>query len=312
MYLFENSLRRDTSSPVPKKHSSCKGTAHGSGHYGVVEEKECDLEKSSFQRNNSKRWSGRLKQNARNNSENSIDTESVKSVEVNKSSFQRNGSARWSFKSNTKKPEKKPTSVSSDNFSESDSLDSLGDKTKSCNTDDATKKESDVGNRLYNGVTRSSIAKTAKMRHLDIFDVDESVWVGGLRKNITPEESDKKSKQKILNEIENAFERSRNGSFRRKNTNQNGDTGVTSPKDASQENGLTKPKVIQRDIAKRRSFKFKNSSKAKQKGYEEILFMSLNKKTPGFFHIVDKNDCFKDLNEVMSKKEQEVGKIEII
>lgn len=310
MYFFENSLRRDTSSPLPKKHSSCKGTAHGSGHYGVVEEKECDLEKSSFQRTNSKRWSGRSKQNTRINSENSIDNESVKSVEVGKSPFQRNGSARWSFKSNTKKPDKKPTSVSSDNFSESDSLDSLGDKTKcSDNTDDATKKESDVCNRLYNGVTRSSIAKTAKMRHLDIFDLDESVWVGRLRKNTTPDESDKKSKQKLLNEIENVFNRSINGSFRRKITNQIGDSGVTSPKDANQENGLSKPKIIQRDIAKRRSFKFKNLSKAKQQGYEEIVFMSLNKKTPGFFYIVDKNNCFKDLNEVMSKEEEEVGKI---
>lgn len=307
MFLFANSLRKDTLSPLPKKHSSCKGTAHGSGNYGPIEEKECDLDKSSFQRNNSKRWSGRTKLNSRKNSENSIETESVKSVDVSKSPFQRNGSARWSLKSNSKKTEKKPTSLSSDNFSESDSLDSLGDKTKGCdNTDDATKKEHDICNRLYNGVTRSSIAKTAKMRHLDIFDVDENVWVGGLRKSNASDDSDKKSKQKLLNEIENAFDQSRNTSLGRKNHNQNCENGNTT-KDTSQEGALNRQKVIHRDSTKRKSFKYKNVSRMKQVGYAEILFMSLNKKTAGFFNVVNKNDCFKDFKDILLKKEIQVG-----
>lgn len=312
MFLFENSLRRDTSSPIPKKHSSCKGTAHGTGKYGCVDEKECEFDRSSIQRNSSKRSSGKSYQSTRKLSENSIETESAKSVEIHKSSLQRNGSARWSLKSNSKKPEKKPTSVSSDNFSESDSLDSLGDKAKSSDTtDDANKKESDISKRLYNGITRSSIAKTAKMRHLDIFDVDDNVWVGGLRKNNTFDEADKKLKQKLLNEIENAF--SRNGSLRRKNANQNCDNCDTKYlKDTNQQNGSSKPKVLpskltQRGTLKRKSFRFKNFTKAKQISYEEISFMSTNKKTAGLFYVVDKNNCFKELSEILMKKNVQVS-----
>lgn len=298
---------------MPKKHSSCKGTAHGSGKYGCAEEKESDSDKSSLQRNNSKRWSGKAKQITRKLSENSIDTESLKSVEISKSPFQRNGSSRWSLKSNSKKTEKKPTSVSSDNFSESDSLDSLGDKTKSSdNTDDANKKEVDICKRLYNGVTRSSIAKTARMRHLDIFDVDDNVWIGGLRKNNVHDEADKKLKQKLLNEIENAFDRSRNSSLRKKNSDQIiENNGTKSSKEISQEDVLTKlkelpSKVLKRNSLKRRSFKNKNFSRAKQIGYEEIMFMSTNKKAAGFFCFVDRNDCFKDFSEICVEKLNQV------
>lgn len=296
MFLFENSLRKNTPSPIPRKHSSCKGVAHGSGSYGSVEEKECDSDKSPFQRNNSKRWSGRAKQVPKKSSETTVEGESQKAEEVKKSLLQRNGSGRWSFKSSTKKAEKKATSVSSDNFSESDSLESIGDKTKNFdNTDDTNKK--DVCNRLYNGVTIASIAKTAKMRHLDIFDVDENVWVGGLRKTSSSEEADKKQKQKNLNEIENIFDKSRLLTLRRKGPHDNG----------FQDFLTSKPRIFHREGLKNRSFREKNSSKIKQKSYEEILFMSVNKKTPGFFYVVDKNDCFKDINEILLKKEVQVS-----
>lgn len=313
MYFFENSLRRDTSSPIPKKHSSCKGAAHGTGNYGLVEEKE-EVDKCPFQRNNSKRWSGRSDKSFRKISDSCIETESLKAPEVNKNTFQRNGSARWSFKSNSKKPEKKPTSVSSENFSESDSLDSLGDKTKcSDSIEDTNKKESVVSNRLYNGVTRSSIAKTAKMRHLDIFDVDDSVWIGGLRKNNAPDEADKKLKQKLLNEIENTFDRSRSGSLRRRSSNPTSENpGDKHGKDTSKENLSVKPKGIPpkvppRNNLRRQSFKFKNGKRPKQYSYEEIFFMSYNKKTAGFFNVVASNDCFKDFNEILSRKNIQVG-----
>ncbi|XP_044261051.1 unconventional myosin-XVIIIa isoform X2 [Tribolium madens] len=69
----------------------------------------------------------------------------------------------------------KSTSVSSEGFSESDSLDSLGEKTKN----GTTERKLDVSSRLYNSTTKASVAKTAKMRHLDIFDVS---WTNNLRK----------------------------------------------------------------------------------------------------------------------------------
>lgn len=296
--------------PYPKKHSSCKGKAHGSGNYGCVEEKECELDKSPFQRNNSKRWSGKGRQTPRKYSENSIDTESVKSVDTNKSAFQRNGSVRGSLKSETKNTEKKPTSVSSDNFSESDSLDSLGEKKTSDNTEDANKKESAVSNRLYNGVTRSSIAKTARMRHLDIFDVDDNIWMGGLRKNNTPDEADKKLKQKLLNEFENAFDRSKNGSFKRRNSSHSVDSNDV--KSTKEEIGSVKskgipPKVPPRNSLKRRSFRSPKLLKIKQICYDDVLFMSTNKKTLGYFYIVDKNECFKDFKEILANEDNQVG-----
>lgn len=290
MFLFENSLRRDTPPVTPKKHTSCKGTAHGSGNYGCVDDKPCVLDRSPFQRNNSKRWSGRSDKT----NTSCVETESVKSVESNKSAFRRNGSARWSLKSTTNKPEKKSTSVSSENFSESDSLDSLGEKTKSIDhPEDAAGKDLNVSDRLYNGVTRSSIAKTAKMRHLDIFDVDDNIWIGGLRKSNVTDDPEKKMKQKNFNEIDNSFDRSLNGSFRKKNGN---DHNI-----ATKSKG-TPPKVPPRNSWRRRSFK-----KAKQISYDEILYMSTNKKTPGFFNVVNSNDCYKDFKEISIKSDDQVG-----
>lgn len=319
---FENSLRKDISSPLPKRHNSCKGAAHGTGNYGCFIEKECDLEKNPFQRNGSKRWSTRSTA-SRKVSETSFDTESVTS-EVDKSPFQRNIPVRRSVKSSpVRKPEKKNASVSSENFSESDSLDSLGEKTKSSDTtDDTAKKSSDVCSRLYNNVTKSSLAKTARMRHLDIFDVDDNSWMGGLRKN-TADDTEKVIRQKLIDN-ESPFNRSRHGSLRRKLSDQSCDSKCedASSKAANgiQENGVSRnkngfvrkqdsdklnsgstPKAPPRSSFRKKHLKFKNLSRAKHISYEEILFMSLNKKTNGFFSVVDKSNCFKEFADLLEK-----------
>ncbi|KAG5895494.1 hypothetical protein JTB14_034810 [Gonioctena quinquepunctata] len=288
---FENSLRREVSSPLPKKHTSCKGTAHGSGNYGLTHDKECDLDHnhSPFQRNNSKRWSRR--------SSKTSESETLNASGVEKSPFQRNSSGRC----------------------ESDSLDSLGDnKAKGSDTiDEANKKGSDASSRLFNNLTKSSIAKTAKMRHLDIFDVDDNSWIGGLRK--TTEEI---SKLKLPSEAENPFNRSRNDSLRRKSNETIQESKP--PIKESRENGFSKSKngtfrktedkqaqgTFPR-IPARNSFRKGTNNKklAKMKcfSYEEILFMSNYKKAPGFFNVVDKNDCFKDFDEIVKNKEEEVS-----
>ncbi|CAH2003073.1 unnamed protein product [Acanthoscelides obtectus] len=303
---FENSLRRDvTSSPVSKKHTSCKGTAHGTGNYAPKPDKECDLVHSPFQRTDSKRWSKRNKKSGENE---------------NEEPFQRTSSGRWSGRSAKGKPDSKTASVSSE-FSESDSLDSVGDKTKSSDTiDDGLKKLDDVSSRLFKNVTKSSIAKTAKMRHLDIFDVDDNTWMGGLRKSTAVEDL---SKQKPPADLESPFCRSRNNSYRRKSTDSNTtENGNSKPPSGHQENGFARSKngsvkkknelvngFGARNSFKRTSFN-KKLTKIKAIPYDEILFMSNIRKTAGFFSIADKNNCFKDFGELVDKKENGEAKSE--
>lgn len=296
---FESSLRggRDISSPIPKKrnnaqHSFCKGTAHGTGNYSTPE-KETQEENSPFQRSSSKRWSRK--------------------------------SAKESKK--VESGTKKTASVSSENFSESDSLDSLGDKTKTSDVaDDAAKKASSVVSRLFNSVTKSSVAKTAKMRHLDIFDVDDNSWVGGLRRTASNDESDKASKKKeasngdsVKVSQENSFSRSRNSSVRRNSSGSNPENDKTA---SNAENGFSRARngSVRRsgkqvDNAKvvggRASFRRKNSirklSKVKSIDYEEILFVSSNKKASGFCGNVGKNYCFKTLEELIQQNQDVVS-----
>ncbi|VEN60857.1 unnamed protein product, partial [Callosobruchus maculatus] len=296
---FENSLRRDVSSnAVNKKHTSCKGTAHGTGNYSPKPDKECDLVHSPFQRTDSKRWSKRSKKNGENE---------------NEEPFQRSSSARWSGRSTKGKPDSKTASVSSE-FSESDSLDSVGDKTKSSDTvDDGNKKLEEVSSRLFKNVTKSSIAKTAKMRHLDIFDVDDNTWIGGLRKNTL----DDVAKQKPPLDLDSPFSRSRNNSYRRKSTDSNTtENGSSKPPSGPQENGFARNKngsvrkknegIGARNSFRRQSFN-KKLAKIKAIPYEELLFMSNNRKTGGFYGVGDKKNCFKDFAELL--REKEIGEV---
>ncbi|KAJ8980816.1 hypothetical protein NQ317_000548 [Molorchus minor] len=269
---FENSLRgRDVPSPFPRKkpqnHTSCKGLVHGTGNYSPT----TDVDKSPFQRGSSGRWSR-------------------KSL----------GSARKTQDAGD--GDKKPTSVSSENCSESDSLESVGEKTKSSETTEPAKKSDNICARLFKSVTKASMAKTAKMRHLDIFDVDENSWIGGLRKAST-EDIDKSKPTGDKVPQESGLNRSRNGSMRKKGGDENGkDVGVSRGRNGS---GKQSGEDFARSSFRRKSLIRKGWSKVKCVKYDEILFASENRRANGFFGSVNGVNCFKDLNEMIEEAKSE-------
>lgn len=243
---FVNSLRNsDVLSPTPKKktlqHTGCKGEAHGHGTY------------EPFQRSPSLRGSKK-----------------------DSSPFQRTGSLRGSKTKPPVPPKPKTASISSENFSESDSIDSSDNKTKS--SEEVVRKQNDVSTRLYSNGTKASEAKTAKMRHLDIFDVDEASWMGGLRKN---SDDGGALKKKVNNNAdkpgdESPFVRSRNGSIKR---NGKSETGQSTPK--------APPRSYLRGSFRR--------NKVKCVEYSDVAVMSSSRKFLGYFNISDKSNCLKDL-----------------
>ncbi|KAL3271617.1 hypothetical protein HHI36_022092 [Cryptolaemus montrouzieri] len=100
------------------------------------------------------------------------------------SPFQRNGSLRGSRRSeklkkcDSAKSETSQKSANSEGASESDSLDSV--KNFESVDERKTTVSSDVCNRLFSNGTKAS---EAKMRHLDIFDLDDTSWESALPKN---------------------------------------------------------------------------------------------------------------------------------
>lgn len=304
---FVNSLRNsDVLSPTPKKrtiqHTGCKGSAHGHGSYNSL---ETSTERASFERTPSIRRNGCLvevanaepKKTVLNRSERVSESDSLESGQKTPkpSPFQRTSSVRSSKGKLAKKPpvpalKPKTASISSENFSESDSIDSSDNKTKS--SEENSKKHNDVCSRLYSSGTKASEAKTAKMRHLDIFDVDEASWMGGLRK-VADESHINSLKKKITNltsEADNPFARSRNGSIRRSGKVEN-----LSKSDQTSQS----PKVPPRSFL-RKSFR---RNKVKCADYSDIALMSADRKTMGFFYLGDKVNCLKKLEEFYKKPE---------
>lgn len=284
---FVNSLRSsDVLSPTPKKrnlqHTGCKGSAHGHGNYNPPESpsEPCAFERSPSIRKSSKKANG-------TSSERVSESESLETGQrtPKPSPFQRTSSLRSSRGKLTKKPpvvapKPKTASISSENFSESDSIDSIDNKTKG--SEESSKKQNDVCSRLFNSGTKASEAKTAKMRHLDIFDVDEASWMGGLRR-VSEESNISIQKKKV--EPDNTFARSRNGSLRRSSKIEN----------------LLKndhaPKVPPRNHL-RLSFR---RNKVKCVEYDEVARMSRDRKFGGFFSAGDKSNCLKDLEVFLRK-----------
>lgn len=259
--VFENSLRNgDVLSPVSKKrtlikHTGCKGTIHGSGNYNKIEQQstsQCEnnghnstTETSPFKRVPSKRYN-----------KNTTVLPFVKKPQIDNTKITKTITT-------TTTTTKSASVSSSENFSETDSLDSLGDKMKSNNDNTNRKQHDDISSRLFNNLTKSSIAKTAKMRHLDIFDVEENGWIGGLRKT---ENTLKDSN----NSTNSPFKR--NGSLRRSG-------------------GFTNEG---RNSFRRRSL---NRSKIKCVNYEDVVYASNYKKTNGLLLRFDKSNCFKDFKD---------------
>lgn len=315
---FENSLRGgDLLSPTPrtkKLHHMCKGATHGGGNFPPPKEEECHKEEGIFQRNNSRRWSGRRK------------TKEEAQDELPPVPFPRRNSKRFPpvpKKEEVKSP-KQPASLSSDNYSHSDfsgseSLESVEHKSgskASDHSDDSKAKTNDICSRLFSSTTKSSMAKTAKMRHLDIFDVDESGnWIGNLRK--PSEEQDKnKHQSRRANSGERTPEtRDRSSSARRDNSKVVAEV-LKSPQEESPFVRMNKnSSSFKRKIASivkpvqskaesgfsrfgRGSFKFGRKSFKKMNlktvTYDEISLMSRNKKALGFFFHVDPKECFKE------------------
>ncbi|KAJ8917233.1 hypothetical protein NQ315_002250 [Exocentrus adspersus] len=195
--------------------------------------------------------------------------------------FQRTSSKRWS------KTTKTSASVSSENFSESDSVDSSGgEKNKNCCEATEDKKASIV-TRLFNSVTKSSMAKTAKMRHLDIFDVDDNSWIGGLRKTPSEENASRMRRSSVGSNAESESNFSRNGSIRRSAKK------------------VETPKPPTRSNFNRKNSLRKSLCKIKPVKYHEVVFVSNNRKTTGFYHSFDQRCCFKDLEEMTKTAKSE-------
>lgn len=155
----------------------------------------------------------------------------------------------------------KSASVSSEGFSESDSLDSLGEKIKLPPAVEDNEKNVKISSRLYNSATKAS---EAKMRHLDIFDMDESSWTNDLRKTETTNKNKtKKSKRRenLRKILENKLDFSRPKKSRRSN--------------------------------------FQRLQKVEAVDFKDVMFMAENKKFIGYFSRPDISFCYKDISTIL-------------
>ncbi|KAF7266682.1 hypothetical protein GWI33_020014 [Rhynchophorus ferrugineus] len=319
---FMNSLRKnDVLSPTPKKrhaqHTGCKGAAHGHGNYNSP---ESPTEPSPFSRTPSltrrnpspaKKPFADVKNGKTTSNDNVSETDSLDSGETKAnitkpSPFQRTSSLRGSKGKLLKKPpllpKPKTASISSENYSESDSIDSSDMKVK--HNEETVKKQGDVSCRLFNSVTKASEAKTAKMRHLDIFDVDESGWMSGLRKASDDPATTSQKKKTIINGSEtpeSPFVRSRNSSTRRSGKFENNNKTETSTGQ-----NHSSAKLMTRNSF-RRSFK---KNKIKCIGYDEVELISRSRKNAGYFQVTDKANCLKELETFLKQTVDDQAKTE--
>ncbi|XP_063927434.1 unconventional myosin-XVIIIa isoform X2 [Zophobas morio] len=180
---------------------------------------------------------------------------------VKDGAFQRTPSKRYRKQSPVSTEKTKSASVSSEGFSESDSLDSLGEKTK------IVAKNVDVSSRLYASTTKASEAKTAKMRHLDIFDVDDAKWTNDLRSDKTRNKNKKNKRKENLKKVL-------------------GD------------------KLVLVDKKKR----FRKLSQVQNVDYSCVVFVAESRKSSGFYTSLDKDTCFKNLDDLRAKSEEHLEK----
>lgn len=214
----------------------------------------------------------------------------------------------------------KSSSVSSEGFSESDSVDSL--------KEEANKKNSAICDRLHNTSTKASFAKTAKMRYLEDGNDEDIVWIEDLANGVDKEKKQKRKddlkknmigEQKQKNEEKNNFVRSsftRNsftrGSFKKTPTMNGTTNGKTSTPPVS--NGKPSTPLLN---GSRNNFvrnSTRRSTKKKIKGgsltWEEAWFRANNRKVH-YFSGDDKTNCFKDLNVLLSLVAKTDDQIEV-
>lgn len=214
----------------------------------------------------------------------------------------------------------KSSSVSSEGFSESDSVDSL--------KDEVNKKNSAICDRLHNASTKASYAKTAKMRYLEEGVDEDNLWIEDLANVV-----DKKRKeggQKSEVEEKSNFVRSSStrssfsrGSFRKTPISNgkvsappvvNGKTstppvvngkistlstvnGKSSAPSTPQVNGI-RHNFLRSSIRKSVKKKIKSGCLS----WEEAWFRANNRKVH-YMGGDDKTNCFKDLNVLLLQAE---------
>lgn len=209
----------------------------------------------------------------------------------------------------------KSSSVSSENFSESDSVDSAGEKSSKASetVDEINQKNLAVSDRLYSASTKASHAKTAKMRYLDEADDDDILWIEDLMNGADA------TKAEGRDDKEKRFRR-REVMKKVMGGNQNGSTPSPKPEEVSPFSRSSSA----RSSFSRGSFRrtptpknqptpppranlrgsFRKSIRKKLKiptvTYDELLFKANNRKVSCFSD--DKSNCFKDLQSVLREQ----------
>ncbi|KAF2900129.1 hypothetical protein ILUMI_06047, partial [Ignelater luminosus] len=323
---FENSLRcgPEPSPKAPRKnvalqHRACKGTAHACGNYT---------------------------KNVNNCNDQLVNTLKVNNVNVDNKNLnlQENGQnvnnkledLNNKHNNKFKRKNSKTSSVSSEGHSESDSLDSLTDKKPNevlQMSSDSTPKQSNVSivDRLHSTATKASIAKTAKMRYLELDDEDDACWMQDLRKETNKNnknEDSKGKKQKRKNKLRNILN-NMNDNYNDSKTNEvvtHADADIcnevaTKNSDVNQLNNARrnnfKPVLshnnannvkppwnanripVNRASFRRRSIR-RNFNNVKAVTWEEAV--SLSEKRKSNFVNDDKNNFLKDWQELLSQK----------
>lgn len=240
---------------------------------------------------------------------------------------------------------KKSSSVSSEGFSESDSVDSEKNS-KNGDVADGNCKRMAICDRLHAASTKASHAKTAKMRYLEEADDEDILWIEDLVKGVVKAEgtTDKENRNKrrevlkkvlgrnpSLNEDETKppkkleetassatsgnFARSTparssfsRGSFRRPSAPTNNNQN----QNQKPQTPTPPPRNLKASFrsSMRKTTKKKSSSKIECISYDEAVFRADNKKVN--FLNYDRNNCLKDLKTLMSGRPEDQEEIKVI
>lgn len=293
------------------QHKSCKGTLHGTGNYCKPPPQN---DNQSIQTNGS--------------------SPKPEALET------RNGNLGC---------KKKSSSVSSEGFSESDSVDSEKNS-KNGDVTDGCKKSVNICERLHAASTKASHAKTAKMRYLEEADDEDILWIEDLVKGVAKadgkiDKENRNKKREVLKKVlgrkpslngDEAIKPSKKIEEIKDTTNKTTVSNFTrstparssfsrgsfrrpNPPQNNNQNQSQKPQTPTpppRNLrgsfrnSIRRNIKKKSSLKIESISYDELVFRATNKKVN--FLSFDRNNCLKDLKTLMSGVLQEQEDIKVI
>lgn len=184
----------------------------------------------------------------------------------------------------------KSSSVSSEGFSESDSVDSL--------KEEANKKNTAICDRLHNAATKASHAKTAKMRYLEDGGDEDTLW-------IEDKPVQKKQNGGFVRATPARSSLTMRGSFRKITPPANG--VKTTPPVAV--NGGNRNNLLR--CSGRRSVR-KKQQKGGCVGWEEVWFGAVNRKVHCLGGGDDKTNCFKDLEALVKTEVRKTKRVAIV